>query len=378
MIYFDNAATCGKKPDVVNKKLESLIKSAGVNVGRGVYADAKKAEETVFNCRSFLSKTVNNGHIARLIFTSNCTHALNQMIFGVNLKGTEIVTSVTEHNSVLRPLYRLAEKNNLTLRFAGTDESGKVNAENLIGLLNEKTAFVILNAVSNVTGIKNDFEEIGRKINGATPYFVDCAQYGGHGEVNMQKTKISALAFAGHKGLYATQGIGALAVNKNIDLIPLMYGGSGSETFSKIPSCYPEKLEAGTLNYPAVVSLYYGAQYAYDNLNLTKTTLKNLTKRLIDGLFTFKHIKVYSPVNEFGIVSFEVENLSSLKLAEVFSENFGISVRGGFHCAPLMHKYLKTDENGLIRVSLSPFNTENEIDEFLNVLPMAISLCFKP
>ena len=106
MIYFDNAATCGKKPDVVNKKLESLIKSAGVNVGRGVYADAKKAEETVFNCRSFLSKTVNNGHIARLIFTFNCTHALNQMIFGVNLKGTEIVTSVTEHNSVLRPLYR--------------------------------------------------------------------------------------------------------------------------------------------------------------------------------------------------------------------------------------------------------------------------------
>ncbi len=377
MIYFDNAATSGKRPDVVNEKLIALLKNTAVNVGRSISRDAFFAEELIFNCRSFLSKKVNNGHIGRLIFTSNCTQALNQMIFGVPLNGTEVVTSVTEHNSVLRPLYALKEKYGLTLRFAYPDESGKINAKNLLNLVNEKTAFVILNAVSNVTGIKNDFEEIGYNLNGLVPYFVDCAQYGGHGDIDMKKTKISALAFAGHKGLYSIQGVGVLAMNDNLDLNPVLFGGSGSETFSKVPSCYPEKLEAGTQNYPAIVSLYYGSKYAYDNLQYNKNRLKSLVNRLIGGLLTYDFINVMSPRNDFGIVSFDALNLSSLKLSEVLGKNFDISVRGGFHCAPLLHKYLKTDENGLLRVSLSPFNTENEIDEFLSILPKAVSLCFE-
>ncbi len=376
MIYFDNAATGGFKPDIVKQNTVKAINESAVNLGRSISNDAIKAEETVYLCRKLLSNNLNNGHIGRLIFTKNCTEALNYMIFGTKLCGSEIVTTLTEHNSVLRPLYRLAEINNLTIRYAKPDEGGVVNAHEVINLVNEKTAFVIMNAVSNVTGVKNQYEEVGRTLNEKIPFFVDGAQAGGQ-NFDMKRDGISSIAFAGHKGLYAMQGIGVLAINSNFELSPLTYGGSGTETFEKIPSCYPELLEAGTQNYPSIVSLYYGAKFAFENRQYHNNRLKNLVNRLIGGLSNIDKVKLYSPVNIYGIVSFEVLNQPSVLVSEVLNKNYGICVRGGFHCAPLIHNHLGTRENGLVRVSLSPYNTEAEIDYFLQVLPDAISLCFK-
>lgn len=376
MIYFDNAATCGTKPKEVTDVIKKTATSLGVNVGRGNYKSALKCEKIVYECRKFLSETFNNGRIDRLIFTSNCTHALNQMIFGCKITGTEIVTSVTEHNSVLRPLYRISDVYGMNLRFVTPDENGVITAKKLLNFVNEKTAFVVLNAVSNVTGGENEFEEIGKSLNGYRPFFVDGAQFGGHEKTDMRKCNISAMAFAGHKGFFALQGVGALALNENFDLFPVLFGGSGTETFAKVPSCYPEKLEAGTINFPAIESLLYGAKFAYDNLSEHTLTLKSLSKRLIDGLLTFKNVKIYSDVNKYGIVSFEVKGVSSQALGNVLGNKFDIAVRGGYHCAPLIHSYFNTEENGLVRVSFSPFNTVSEVDEFLNVLPYAVSLCF--
>lgn len=377
MIYFDNAATGGFKPDIVKEKVKDLLYDYQINVGRGSYETAVLAEELVYNLRKYLSKKLNNGHIGRLIFTANCTQALNFTIFGCDISSSEIVTTVTEHNSVLRPLFKLAKDRNLTIKFAMPDFSGGVSAESVLNLVTDKTAFIIMNAVSNVTGYKNDFEGVGRSLKGRIPLFVDGAQAGGHIKFDMEKDNISALSLAGHKGLYSFQGVGVLAINKNFDLKPINFGGSGSETFSPVPYTYPEKLEAGTLNYPAIVSLYYGANYAFDNLEYNNERLFYLTNRLICGLLALNGIKLYSEKNIFGIVAFEAENCPSQALAEVLGRVYKIAVRGGFHCAPLIHKHLKTDDNGLIRLSLSPYNTESEIDYFLNILPDAISLCLE-
>lgn len=374
MIYFDNAATGGFKPNIVKESVKSLLDDYQVNVGRGSYDTAVFAEERVFECRRFLSNNLNNGHIGRLLFTANCTQALNFCVFGFKGLGSEIVTTVTEHNSVLRPIYKLAKDKNMTIRFAKPENYGGVKAESVLNLVNDKTAFVIMNAVSNVTGYKNQFEEVGQNLKGKIPFFVDGAQAGGHINFDIMGDNISALSLAGHKGLYAYQGVGVLAINKNYDLEPTNFGGSGTETFSEVPFSYPEKLEAGTLNYPAICSLYHGAKFAFDNMAYHNERLIYLSNRLIGGLSEIKGIKIYSEKNPYGIVSFAAECPSQI-LADVLGKVYKIAVRGGFHCAPLMHKHLKTDDNGLIRLSLSPFNTEDEIDCFLNHLPDAMSLC---
>lgn len=374
MIYFNNAATGGFKPGIVKRAVVEALQSYPVNVGREVTKRSAFSEENVYKTRLFLSNYLNNGLIGKLIFTKNCTEALNYAIFGSALKGSEIVTTVTEHNSVLRPLYKLSEDRGLKLKFANLDEDGKISATSILNLVNENTALVVMNAVSNVTGAKNEYEKVGRSLRGKIPFIVDGAQAGGRENFDIKGDFISCLALAGHKGLYATQGVGVLAINEDYDLSPIILGGSGTETFEKVPTSYPEKLEAGTLDYAAILSLYYGAQFAAENQNYYNERLKSLTNRLIGGLFGIDGIKIYSKPNIYGLVSFSAFDISSTEIAEVLSNVYDISVRGGFHCTPLLHKALKTDLNGLVRVSLSPFNEEREVDYFLKVLPDALSL----
>lgn len=375
MIYFNNASTGGFKPGIVKKAITKAIQEAPISIGRTTSSYAIEGENQVYLCREFFSKYLNNGHIGRVIFTKNCTEGLNSAIFGTKLFGTEIITTVTEHNSVLRPLYKLCQDENLTLKFAKLDDDLKVSAKNVLDLVNSNTALIVMNAVSNVTGAKNQFEEVGRYLKGKIPLIVDGAQAGGHIDFDMKKDFLSCVCLAGHKGLYSMQGVGVLSLREDFDLSPIILGGSGSETFEKVPSTYPEKLEAGTLNYPAILSLYYGGKFAIENEKYHNERLKSLTNRLIGGLLNINDIKIYSKPNAYGIVSFEADGISSMELADCLSNVYEIVVRGGFHCAPLLHKSLQTDVNGLLRVSLSPFNTECEVDYFLSVLPDAISLC---
>lgn len=377
MIYFDNAATGGFKPDIVKQNTYNAAFLSPVNVGRTAACFSENADNLIYNTRAFLSKTINNGLIGKVIFTPSCTYALNAAVFGSKICGTEIVTTVTEHNSVLRPLKRLSYVCGLTLKFAEPDFNGVVKAESVLNLVTENTAMVVMNAVSNVTGAKNEFEKVGNGLNKNIPFIVDGAQAGGHINFDMKRDNISALALAGHKGLYAMQGVGVLLLNENFDITPTVFGGSGSETFEDVPSSYPEKLEAGTQNFAAISSLYFGAKYAYEYLDYNNFRLKSLTNRLIGGLLCYDGIKVYSSPNIYGIASFEVKNCPSMMLGDVLAKKYDIATRSGFHCAPLMHKHLKTSDNGLIRLSLSPFNNEKEIDYFLSVLPKAVSSLFE-
>ena len=301
-----------------------------------------------------------------MIFTKNCTEALNTAIFGLVTDG-EVITTEYEHNSVLRPLYALKKQRGIEIKTLFFDKECDLDKK-IEQNITEKTRAIIVNGASNVTGEVLPFRLIGgvaKRHN--IPFILDGAQAGGHVEIDMVKDNISALALAGHKGLYGLMGTGALLIN-GVDIPPLMYGGTGSQSFDEQPLSYPERLESGTLNLIGIASLLEGVKYVASNIKTFSDRLFELTKTLINGLSALPYVKVYSKPNPVGIVSFSFDKIPSQELSDILSEEYDIAVRGGFHCAPLIHKRLGTDKDGLIRVSFAVQNTTREISFLLNAL----------
>lgn len=367
MIYLDNAATGGYKPSQVYESAITCIKYLNVNAGHSGHRLAVHAENHVYKTRKLLAEFFGANAIERVIFTKNCTEALNLAILGTAKRGGNVIVSVYEHNSVLRPLYYLRDKGMITITTVKpSNESGAILAGDIERALKPETYMVCLSGASNVTGIVNDYEGVGNLLkNKEILFLLDAAQAAGHTYIDMQKQNIDILCASGHKGLDAIQGSGCLIFNKKTDIRPTFFGGSGTETFAEIPSGYPELLECGTLNLPAVFSLYEGILYNNANMAYKQRILLSLTARLCDGLEKNKNITLYSRQNPVGIVSFSYDGYSSQEIAGVLSDYYDIAVRGGYHCAPLAHKFLHTDENGLIRVSFCEANTSDEADELI-------------
>lgn len=369
MIYFDNAATGGNKPRRVIDAAENAIRYLSVNAGHSGHKRAILAEEYVYKTRKLLQNFFNAEKCERIVFTKNCTEALNIAIFGCVKPDTNVVVSVYEHNSVLRPLYKLRNENKITLTVV-KPRSGTVLYDDIADAITENTSLVILNGASNVTGEICDYESIGGLLrNKGITFILDGAQICGHTVIDLKKQNIDVLCFSGHKGMHGIQGSGGLIFNKKTDILPLMFGGTGTESFSELPSGYPELLECGTLNLPAIVSLMEGVLYNAENLRRKQKRIIALTAYAIKGLSQIRDVKVYSSQNPVGIVSFSYRDYSSQEISGILSERFDIATRGGYHCAPLCHEYLGTEKNGLVRLSFSEFNTENEIDALLSVLP---------
>ena len=197
-------------------------------------------------------------------------------------------------------------------------------------------------------------------------FLVDGAQGGGHIPLSLKDDKIDMLALAGHKGLYGIMGSGALLLSEKVNLTPLLYGGTGTDTFNlDQPLDMPEGYEAGTINLPAVASLLEGVTYLKNHGRNFHSRLINASEYLINALNNIDGLKCFSAPNPAGIVSFCLNNLSSAEACDIFNSEFDIAVRGGYHCAPLMHKKLKTDTHGLIRVSLAVQNSTSEVDYFI-------------
>jgi selenocysteine lyase/cysteine desulfurase len=229
---------------------------------------------------------------------------------------------------------------------------------------------VCLNAVSNVTGESANVGEIGEFLKDKNALFiVDGAQAGGHIPISIKELNVDMLALAGHKGLYSIMGVGILVLSEKANPMPLTFGGTGTESFNPSqPDCYPERLESGTLNLPAICSLEEGVSYAEKNLSFSAGELLSQTKYLIENLNQINGVKCYSTPNKFGIVSFSVKGFPSSEVSEILSDKFDIAVRGGYHCAPLTHKLLKTEQDGLVRVSSSLFNTKRELNLLLSAV----------
>lgn len=364
MIYFDNAAFLKNKPKSSILSAYYATKYLTANPGRSGHFLSLRCEEFVYKTRLKLSKMFNNRHIDRVIFTKNCTEALNTAIFGVLERGDEVISTVTEHNSVLRPLLHLEKTNFITLKIA-KPAGTHICATDVLPLLSKRTKLICINSASNVTGQKNDFENIAKNTNAYL--LVDGAQCAGHIPINMDEMGIDILCVAGHKGLCSAQTIGALIFRDSVEIAPTFFGGSGTDSFLPVPEFYPEKLEAGTLNLSAICSLLDGADFAEKNMAYSIKKLNSLSEYLICGLKRLG-AKIYSTPNPFGIVAFSLGGLSSAFVAEELSTRFQICVRGGFHCAPLMHKFLHTDTDGLVRVSMSHASTKAQVNKFLQAV----------
>lgn len=368
MIYFDNAATGGFKPRAVTDATESVIRFLNSNPARSSHRLALTGAKIIGECRETLASFFNSP-MEKVIFTKNCTEALNLAIFGTLKVGGHVITTVFEHNSVLRPLYALKNKNLIELDVISPDN--KTPLELLIkNKIKPNTYLIITTAVSNVTGYALPVKNIGKiaKENNLL-YLVDGAQAGGHILLDLKEDNINMLSLAGHKGLYGIMGSGVLIFDENTEIEPLIYGGTGTESFNLNQTLpYPEKLEAGTLNLPAISALNEGVKYVKNNVKSFGAHLYSATETLIENIKNINNVVCYSLPNESGICAFKLKNLPSAEVCDILNSNYDIAVRGGFHCAPLMHKFLKTDDEGLVRVSLAVQNSTNELNYFISSL----------
>ena len=368
MIYFDNAATGGKKPELVETAVLAATKLCA-NPGRSGHKLSLACANTVQSARNALNSLFDGYAFDRVVFTKNCTEALNLALFGVLKKGDHVVTTCMEHNSILRPLEKLKKDGVIRYDVCPLDENGKLSLSNLQSLIKPNTRLVAVTTASNVNGEVNDIDEVRSVIPKSVLLLCDGAQGGGHLPILMKKSGIDMLALAGHKGLMGIQGSGALLFSERVEPSPILYGGTGSMSVSlDMPDFYPDALEAGTLSYPAIVSLFEGVQYLSTNLSSVQAHAKKLTAYFLKRLKECQDFTPFSLENASGIVAFKHKHIASETISALLSETYDIAVRGGYHCAPLCHQALGTIDDGLVRASFSWFNHENEIDELIFAL----------
>ncbi len=368
MIYFDNAATGGRKPDSVINAVTASVKVCA-NQGRSGHKLALACAKLVQNCRNAINDLFDGYGFDRVIFTKNCTEALNIALLGVLKKGDHIIASCMEHNSVLRPLEHLKKAGVISYDICPLNKDGNISPEAILSLLRPETRLVALTSASNVTGALPPIKKLRAVLPEDILFLCDGAQGAGHIPLRMQDMGIDLLTLAGHKGMMGIQGSGALLFSERVDPTPVLYGGTGSMSLSlEMPDFYPDGLEAGTLAFPAVVSLLEGAGYISSHLDEISAKCTALTEYCLKGLQKLPLYTAYSVPNPCGIVAFKHAFFQSEQLAEILSSRYSIAVRGGLHCAPLMHEALGTLDSGLVRVSFSHFNSFREIDELLDAL----------
>lgn len=367
MIYFDNAATGGRKPDSVLSAVTAAV-TVCANPGRSGHKLSLSCANLVQNCRRSLDEFFDGYGFDRVIFTKNCTEALNIALFGVLKRGDHVIVSAMEHNSVLRPLEYLRSQGVIEYDVC-TLSQGNIRASDVAALLKPNTRLVAVTSASNVTGAIPPITEIRRVLPSRVLLLCDGAQGGGHFPIRMREAGIDLLSLAGHKGLFGIQGSGALLFSERVDPQPILYGGTGSVSVSlSMPDFYPDALEAGTLSFPAVASLLEGVRFLSVYLSQIQPRVTELTSYFLKGLKKLPLYHSYSQPNPCGIVAFAHKKVQSEQVASVLSSKYDIGIRGGLHCAPLMHEALGTADGGLCRVSFSHFNSRAEIDELLSAL----------
>lgn len=367
MIYFDNAATGGRKPDSVLSAVSSACKVCA-NPGRGGHKLALACANLVQQCRNVLSEFFDGYGFERVIFTKNCTEALNIALFGVLKRGDHVIATCMEHNSVLRPLEILKKKGVISYDVCPL-RGDTISPQDILALIKPNTRLVAITTASNVNGAMPPIAQIRAVLPQHILLLCDGAQGGGHLSIRMQETGIDFLTLAGHKGMMGIQGSGALLFSERAEISPLLYGGTGSMSISlDMPDFYPDGLEAGTLALPAIVSLLEGTRFVSYRLTQIQSHALALTGYFLEELKKLGLYRAHSKSNECGIVAFSHEFLQSEHLASALSSKYDIAVRSGLHCAPLMHEALGTLDGGLTRVSFSLFNTQSEIDELLTAL----------
>lgn len=374
MIYLDNAATTMHKPQMVIDAVTQAMCSLG-NAGRGAASGALDAARTVHGCRAKLARLLCCPRADHVCFTPNSTAALNTVINGVVSRGDRVVTTVLEHNSVLRPLNRLSAEQGVTVEHAGCDANGTLDYDELERLVTPGTRAVVATHASNVTGNAVDIARVAAMAHAAGALvIVDASQSAGTAHIDMQAMGLDVVCFTGHKGLMGPQGTGGLAVAEGIDVSPWAMGGTGVHSFDPLqPLEWPTRLEAGTLNGHGIAGLSAGLDFieAQGGVEAIAAHEHALADRFLAGVREIPGIKLYGAFDQparSAIVSLNVGDIDSAEISDALMQGWGIATRPGAHCAPLMHRALGTERQGVVRFSFGYFNTAEEVDTAIDAL----------
>ena len=367
MIYLDNASTSLKKPPAVSQAILSAIQTLG-NTARGAHGYSLDAASAIYDAREKLAALFNCPRADHVVFTANVTQALNTAICGVLSSGDHVISTDLEHNSVLRPLYRLQSEQGVELDFVPADRRGNIDYADFERLIKRNTKAIVCTHASNLTGNMTDIRRISEIARAHDILLiVDAAQTAGAKAIDMQALGIDILCFTGHKGLMGPQGTGGMCIREGVVIRPLIVGGTGVQTYRREqPDRLPTLLEAGTLNGHGIAGLSAAIDYINEiGLDHIADRKNALTQRFYQGVKEIDGVSVYGDLSRehAAIVTLNIGDLDSGEAADTLFEEYGIATRAGAHCAPRMHTALGTKEQGAVRFSFSYLNTEEEIDQ---------------
>lgn len=380
MIYFDNGATTFPKPRGVSVAVNNVLQKYGANPGRSGHNMSLKSAEIMYDCRKNLSDFFNASSPENVIFTSNCTSALNTVIKGILKRGDHAVISSLEHNAVVRPLEELKEKEVTYSVAECVPYDDEATIDNFRNAMNERTRLVICTHASNVFGIKLPIKRIGAlcRLHGVL-FCVDAAQTAGVTNISLDDTSIDYLCMSGHKGLYGPMGTGVLIINSDIHPKSLIQGGTGSLSYQKSqPEILPDMYESGTPNLPGIAGLNEGIKFINRcGIEKLERYEMRLAQMFYDNLCKMNSIELYTQrpdsIVSVPVISFNIKDMDSEDVADRLNK-FGIAVRAGLHCAPLAHESFDTIDRGTVRIVISAFNTDSDVRYFLSALNKIISL----
>lgn len=367
MIYLDNAATTLHKPPQVIEAVVEAMQTLG-NAARGAHENSLQASRMIYDTRCALARLFGFSHPERVIFTANATESLNLALNGLFSPGDHVITTDLEHNSVLRPLYRLEDLGIISLDFVPADRLGNPDYSAFENLIRPNTRAIVTTHASNLTGNLVDLPRVSAiaKSHGLL-LVVDASQTAGSIPISMEELGIDLLCFTGHKGLMGPQGTGGLCVSPGVTLRLWKVGGSGVHSYSRTqPEDYPTCLEAGTLNGHGIAGLSAAVDFLLEtDVEAIARRERELTLRFYRGVKDIPGVTVYgdfSRPQRTAIVALNLGDEDSGQVADALMEDFGIAVRSGAHCAPRMHQALGTQNQGAVRFSFSFFTTDEEID----------------
>ncbi len=375
IIYLDNASTSFPKPDVVHDTVRDFYRNTGVNPGRSGCDLALDAEKMIHGTRQRLSAFFNRSLVEagrpkdpnRLVFTLNATMSLNLIINGTIGSGDHVVTTMVEHNSVIRPVNHKV-KEGAEATFVAPDDEGYLDPEDIRKAIKKNTKLVIVNHGSNVTGVVQDLKAIGAICREeGVPLAVDTAQTAGVLPIDMTECNISFLAFTGHKGLLAPTGTGGICVADDAEIEGTMYGGTGVRSAEPYHlEEYPYRLEAGTQNLAGIAGLSAGLDWienkGVENIYQHEIELLGM---LQDGLSDVEGVKIWGTTrlqDRVATMSITVDNYDASDVGTILDVDYNVQTRTGLHCAPLIHEHHGTTPRGTVRLSVGPFNTRKHIE----------------
>lgn len=369
--YFDHAASSWPKPPAVLEAMKQCVEEYGANPGRGSHKMAVRASRALFETRNHLSQLFNIHNPNHISFALNTSMALNQAIKGFLKPGDHVISTSIEHNSVRRPLEFLKNKIGVEISYMKTNEKGMIDLNHVKDALNNRTKLVVCSHGSNLLGSilpVAEIAEIAHK-RGAK-LLVDAAQTAGTLDVDIEALGIDMLAFPGHKGLLGPQGTGGLYIHPDLELEPLVHGGTGSKSEDMdMPNVRPDRYEGGTPNTVGIAGLNEGVKFVLnETVHKIHTKEWELTQHMMSGLLGIPDIRILGPsLNEdrTGIVAFTLPHIDASEMSFILDQSFNIAVRAGYHCTPLAHETAGTLAGGAVRASVGYSTTMDDVEYLL-------------